>query len=99
MCLYYSNNLKKELANIDKLSNKKSMVIISSPVPTLKTVNYFDNTHIYPPNIFFSENILIKLMNNKKFNLIKSKYSKKIYNKNLKSYSQNFILIFKKNSS
>ena len=96
MCLYYSKNLKGVLANINKLARKNSTMIISSAEPTIKTIKYFDNTHIYPPNIFFSKKILVKLMNEKQFKLIKSEYSKKIYDQNLKSYSTNFTLIFKK---
>ena len=96
MCLYYSKNLKEVLANINKLSEKKSTMIISSPEPTLKTIKYFDSTHIYPPNIFFSKKILVKLMSKNNFKLTKSEYSKKICDQNFKSYSRNFNLIFKK---
>ena len=97
MCLYYAKNLKEVLANINRLSKKKSTMIISSTEPTIKTIKYFDRTHIYPPNIFFSKKILIKLMSENHFRLTKSEYSKKIYNQNFKSYSRNFNLIFKKN--
>jgi hypothetical protein len=99
MCLYYSKNLKEVLANINnKFSKKKSTMIISSPEPTLKTIKYFDSTHIYPPNIFFSKKVLVKLMTKNHFKLTKSEYSKKIYDQNFKSYSRNFNLIFKKNN-
>jgi hypothetical protein len=96
MCLYYSKNLEKTLADIIKLSKIKSTIIISSSEPTLKTVKYFDNTHYYPPNIFFSRKILVDLMNKKRFKLLKSAYSKKLFDKDFESYSRNFNLIFKK---
>jgi len=97
MCLYYSKNLQKQLSNIISLATKNCKIIISSPVPTLKTIHYFDSTHIYPHYIIFDQKNIIKYFNNKNFYLIKSEITKKNFSKissDIKGFRQNFILTF-----